>query len=173
MKMKSTKISIIAIIFIAFIISILVLTFVGMFISKNKGIITLNSSNIVEQLESNRTFSQYFKIEKDSYEVYKHFYTGHSTSSDELYTNYDDNYFIIRINGEYNEGYYMAVHIKTETNKESSILSALENGESITLTGMISKISASYGSTKVIDEFHSALGTDKSNVLDYCININL
>ena len=66
----------------------------------------------------------------------------------------------------------MAVKVKTESNTENSILTSLQRGETVDLTGNISKITATYGTTKVIDEFNSALGYDKENVLEYCMNIN-
>ena len=174
--MKNKKIPIGIIIFIIFLFVLLVTNIVLRIISKNKGVIVLNSSNISEQLKNNRTLGQYFKIEKDTYDVYNQFYVGHSTSTDSgeysSYTSYDNTYFIIHIKEENTDGYYMAVCVRTEKNKENAILTALNQGKTVDLTGLVSEMNNSYGSTKVIDVFRSALGTNKSNVLEYCINVH-
>lgn len=162
------------IIFVIFFVGVLVANIIIIAVNKSKGVITLDSSNIVEQLENKRTLGQSFKIEKDSYEIYNQFYIGHSNNgkSGPLTVFYDDYFFTIRIKGQDNTEYYMAVKVKTESNTENSILTSLQRGETVDLTGNISKITATYGTTKVIDEFNSALGYDKENVLEYCMNIN-
>lgn len=164
-----------AIIFITFVLVVLIANVILNKISKSKGVTILNSSNISEQLKNNITLGQYFKIEKDTYDIYNQFYVGHSSSSDggeySSYISYDDTFFIIHIKGENDDGYYMAARIMTEKNKENAILTALNKGETVDLIGSVSGISYSYGPTKVIDVFRSALGTNKTNVLEYCINV--
>lgn len=166
---------IVAIIFSIVLLGILVANITIMVISKSKGEIIIKSSNIVEQFEKNRTIGQYFKIEKNSYEVYKKFYIGDSSNSvsGPLATYYKDVFFIIHILEENDKGYYMAAMIRTKKNSENSILNSLEKGETVDLIGMVSKMDENYtyGDTKVINKFYSTFEGEREHVLEYCINV--
>ena len=167
--MKKEKI--IAIIFIIFLLALAITVITMEFISKSKGIIVLDSSNIEETLKNKNTFGQKFKIEADSYEVVKEFYVGTSYSSDiDTSTYYDNTYFIIHILDEDSDGYYMAARIKNERDEDNPDLSSLRDGYTIDLVGMVSDLDTTYGETNVRDEFFSSIDEEK-NILEYCINV--
>ena len=159
-------------IFIFIFLGIIIAYFVINNITKSREMVILNSSNIVDRLNDNKQ-GQTYKIERDNYEIYSEFYVGHSNDSQsyDVTTYYDNYYFVIHIKSDDNAGYYMAVMIRTKEDEENDIVSSLRQGKTVDLTGMISQINMTYGTTKVIDEYHESLGNDKENILEYCLNI--
>lgn len=183
-KEVKKKEKIIAIVFIIFLIGLLLTVFILNKISKSKGIITLNTSNIVEQLNNNRSL-QYFKLENGTYEVYDNFYTGYATESmgtvdsGTISKTYEQNYFLVHITDDKSDGYYMVVRIATETDTRKpsehnvNILETLKNGQACDLTGMISELKDNHDpDERVLQALYSILPANTNNFLKFCMNVN-
>lgn len=183
-KENRKKDKIIAIVFIIFLIGLFLTVFILNKISKDKGIITLNTSNIVEQLNNNRSL-QYFKLEKGTYEVYDNFYTGYATESmgtveyGTTSKTLEQNYFLVRVIDAESNGYYMVVRIATETDTRKpsehnvNILKALKSGQTCDLTGMVSELNDNHDpDERVLQALYSILPSNTNNFLKFCMNVN-